>query len=182
MGRGKTSNVMKRLSTMRYELAMDMNPTPKILSLEETTIRNGILCNDGMCEYCRKTKASGSKGDHFYPMVGDRYPTEYCNDEWNCIPACVTCNSSKGGKNWKTWFESNNKSNPMTYLPEDEKAVILAKFTRYDREMQKYCQRKKVDRAHFDRLMEIIRQAFAKVDDGVKVIEMPIAAPSVFVL
>jgi hypothetical protein len=168
MPRAKTSNVMRRLSTLRYEIAKDMNPIPRTLPFEEVVLRNSILCNDGLCEYCRRNKASGGFGDHFYPIIQDKYPTVYCDDDWNRIPACSTCNCSKGGKNWKIWFASNIINNPIKSLNDTERKAIEQKFSRYDEAMQKHCQRKIVNKTCFDNLMNMICTTFDKVDKEIR--------------
>jgi len=137
MPRRRTSYVMKRLSTLRYEIARDMTPQSRPLSELERVFRNGILCNDGFCEYCRRNKVSKGFGDHFYPVISGKYPSAYCDDDWNRVPACTTCNVSKGGKTWKEWFDSDTPHNPLKYMTAEEQLVLMEKFSRYDKIMQK---------------------------------------------
>lgn len=159
---------MKRLSTLRYEIAKDLTPEPRPLPLEEKQLRDSILRNDGMCEYCGKNRASGCFGDHLYPIIMNKYPSEYCSDEWNQIPACSTCNASKSGRTWRDWFSSDYSNNPMKYLSPEEQQILLARFTRYDSEMQRFCQRKTVNESDFDELMEKVTTMFKEIDDAVR--------------
>jgi hypothetical protein len=158
---------MKRISTMRYEIAKDLTPEPRPLTNGEKKLRRSILRLDGLCEYCEKAKASAGFGDHFYPIIFDKYPSEYCNDEWNRIPACNTCNTSKSGRTWEEWFESNYSNNPIRNLTLEEREARCAKFRRYDKVMQKYCQRKKVNRSSFDELMTRVLRAFTEIDESI---------------
>ena len=167
MPRQRTSNLLKRMSTIRYEIAKDMTPEPIPLSAEHILLRNEILSNDGMCEYCGINRASGGWGDHFYPIIINKYPSEYCNDDWNKMPACSTCNAGKSGRTWREWFMSDSNTNPMTFLPSEQQDALLEKFTTYDMHMQRYCQRKNVDRDEFDRLMRQIEQTFKNVHDAI---------------
>lgn len=167
MPRPRTSNLMKRESTLRYEIAKDLTPEARQLTPEETQLRAEILALDGKCEYCRIREASRSKGDHFYSIICKKYPSVYCSDDWNIIPACSTCNSSKNGKTWKEWFESNNASNPYRIASLEEQANLMDKFTRYDEAMQRYCQRKDVDRLFFDDCMKKVTAALRAIDDDI---------------
>lgn len=67
MPRKRTSNVMKRLSTLRYEIAKDMTPEP----LHETELRNTLLNQNGLCLYCSKNRVSNGFGDIFTQYRGE---------------------------------------------------------------------------------------------------------------
>ncbi len=164
-GSSPTSNttcVQNRLSTMRYEIAKSLNPPPRILPQHERELRASLLALDGSCEYCGRNAGNGV-GDHFYAVMLDRYPSEYCNDAWNRINACVTCNSSKGNKTWRQWLTSKSPKNPLLNANAQTRTAVFAKFEKYDKYMQRYCQRKVIDKCFFDKQLLIIAQALTEV-------------------
>jgi hypothetical protein len=69
-----------------------------------------ILPESGMCVYC----GDETRGrDHFHPVVGpDGLPTGYCEDIWNIVTACPTCNSSKGNRSWLAFMKSTTPKSP----------------------------------------------------------------------
>lgn len=57
-------------------------------------------CFNNKCAYCGKTDNSGLTQDHFIPLSrGGEYTVN------NIIPACKSCNSSKGNKDFFEWYE-----------------------------------------------------------------------------
>jgi len=42
--------------------------------------------------------------DHYFPLMTNKLPTGYITELSNLIPCCGSCNSSKGGKHWKSWY------------------------------------------------------------------------------
>ena len=51
--------------------------------------------------------------DHFYPVVGqDGLPTGFCEDIWNSVACCPTCNSSKGNRPWLQFMQSTTPRSP----------------------------------------------------------------------
>ena len=165
-------NLNARISTLRYELAKDLNPEPRPLTVYEVNLRKSILNLDGCCEYCGKDlgkkNRNGKGGDHFYSVIKDCYPTEYCDDQWNNVPACSTCNSSKGGKQWKIWLLGKSSKNPANSMNAQQQQMIIDKFTRYDEAMQIHCQRKKVDKVLFDSCINIFKQAMVDVEKFIR--------------
>jgi len=53
------------------------------------------------CIFCG---APCSSVDHLHPMRRGGRLTGYCNERWNAVPACATCNSSKCGRDWRAWM------------------------------------------------------------------------------
>jgi len=53
------------------------------------------------CAYCG---GNYTEWDHLNPLIQDRKPTGYFSEIHNLVPACSTCNSSKGNKNWIDWI------------------------------------------------------------------------------
>lgn len=136
------SNITNRSSTLRNDIAKALNFPIRQLPPNESQLRNSLLTLDGMCEYCEIRPASKGKGDHFYSVILKGYPSEYCDDLWNLVPACSTCNSSKGGRHWELWLSSKSEGNPILKKSDMDRKRILTKFENYDRAMQKHCQPK----------------------------------------
>lgn len=91
---------LAKLTEMRHQSSrIDFEGEGGVSALEA---RGRILNLDGKCEYCEHRAAVTV--DHFYPLVKCRRPSGYCNDEWNSIPCCRECNSSKGGNTYHEWL------------------------------------------------------------------------------
>lgn len=69
----------------------------KVLSLLGM-YKDGIPCLH--CSYCGGQAAAW---DHLYAIVSGKRQTGYLNENNNLVPACTTCNSSKGNKSWRKW-------------------------------------------------------------------------------
>ena len=59
-------------------------------------------------------------------------PTDACNDIWNIIPCCTTCNSSKGGKLFNDWIKSKSAKNPFKRMNSSKKNKIINKIQKFD--------------------------------------------------
>ena len=75
-------------------------------------MRLSILKREDACVYCgdgpRCTR------DHFRPVIGQTgLPTGYCNDQWNIVPACPTCNASKGNRPWLVFMSTPSPTSPL---------------------------------------------------------------------
>lgn len=55
----------------------------------------------------------------------------------------------------------------MKSLSSQEQTALMEKFTRYEEAMQKYCQRKNVNRNTFDKLMEKVTKVFQDIDEAI---------------
>ena len=167
--------ISARSGTLRYELSKSLAPKERILPENELKLRSDILELDGICEYCRKNEAAG-KGDHFNCMVVNKQPSDYCNDLWNLVPCCTTCNSSKSGTHWKKWMTSKENTKKtkenklLSILSKEEADNLVEKFSRYDKIMNIHCQkRSQSDKILFDRIMANIEKT---LDDAqIEVIE-----------
>ncbi len=63
------------------------------------------------CVYCGDPATSM---DHFRPVIGPGgLPTGFGADEWNMVPACSTCNSSKGNQDWYTFMTRTTGKAPL---------------------------------------------------------------------
>ena len=68
------------------------------------------------CVYCGDKTTSL---DHIYSTVKEKLFTGYTNELKNLLPACSSCNSSKGNDDWEEWIYSDR---PVAqYAREDEK-------------------------------------------------------------
>jgi hypothetical protein len=139
----KDRNIIQRSSTLMYEMSKslgNLSLAEENMSNEESQLRNSILKNNDMCEYCECRPHSTL--DHFFPLVKHSFPTDACNDTWNLVPACKECNSSKGGKTIEEWSTGKGKCNPFA---DGKNKHILEKLTRYQEAANKYRYRKTFD-------------------------------------
>lgn len=81
---------------MRQRGEVDVNYTHQ--QWKETVIYFG-----GECAYCGRTMKKGERltKDHLEPVSGGGATTQD-----NIVPACSSCNSSKGATEWREWFMS----------------------------------------------------------------------------
>jgi 5-methylcytosine-specific restriction endonuclease McrA len=102
----------------------------------EVDLQKAILKMNGKCEYCENAEASTY--DHFFPLVKNKTPTDACNDFWNMVPSCATCNSSKGGRDVEQWMSSNGLKNPFRSMSESKRKRIAQKLRKYKTVAEKY--------------------------------------------
>ena len=57
------------------------------------------------CVYCSEPAKTW---DHLHNTVQDKWFSGFGNRIYNLVPACRTCNESKGGKHWLTYLEELN--------------------------------------------------------------------------
>lgn len=73
-------------------------------SAEETRQALAVLGQEPDRTYCVYCGVPAADADHLRPLVRHRRPTGFLNDYRNRVPACGTCNTSKGGQDWRTWM------------------------------------------------------------------------------
>ncbi|HGO5815915.1 TPA: HNH endonuclease [Mannheimia haemolytica] len=103
----KKKAIMGRISTITNAFVQDIIPT--ILPTEEEKkdfLETLKIENTKQCVYCGGVATTW---DHFRPLVRNKKPTGYINEISNMVPACSTCNSSKGNNDWKSWLNSETK-------------------------------------------------------------------------
>lgn len=108
MTRTNSNCIKARNSTIIYEISKSLGKltlSKDYISDEDIELKNNILNNNSICEYCEKNKATTN--DHLYPFVKDKMPTDACDDYWNIIPCCTSCNSSKGGSLFNDWIKKH---------------------------------------------------------------------------
>ena len=129
------SNIRHRSSTLIYEVSNRLSFIPSQDTTEADKIsKASILNGDGKCEYCGVNPATTL--DHYHPLVRDSKPTKYCNDFWNIVPCCGTCNSSKGNRDFWEWFEGTSKQNPFKKMQDHQLDKVREKFTLYDEQFE----------------------------------------------
>lgn len=79
----------------------------------------GQNSEDLKCVYCGKDAATW---DHLYNNVVNGRFSGYGHRIFNLVPACRTCNESKGNKHWRDFLEKLNPSNL------NERIKILTEF------------------------------------------------------
>ena len=63
--------------------------------------KEAVIYFEGTCAYCGRTMRKGERltRDHLEPVKEGGTTTQD-----NIIPACSSCNSSKGASEWREWF------------------------------------------------------------------------------
>ncbi|MDP4230413.1 MAG: hypothetical protein Q8916_08440 [Bacteroidota bacterium] len=68
--------------------------------------------NETLCIYC-ETKIANC-WDHFYSVRSKDKGIINANSITNLVPACGSCNDSRGNKDWRKWIESSAKGSPKS--------------------------------------------------------------------
>ena len=123
----------------------------------------------GECVYCGDP---ASTSDHFRPLVRaqDGMPSGAGNDMWNRVPACSTCNASKGTRPWRDFMACTTGKAPRARGVRDCNARAQ-KLAAYEREgdkrthalfnMRPFERRLRAARAQLARARDIIRAHYA---------------------
>jgi len=102
----------RSVSKLWWETCKALMPTRRTLPDAEIAARHKILKNDSICVYCGDEAGTM---DHFRPVIETNgMPSGYCDDDWNIVPACLSCNSSKGNRHWLTFMLSSTPKSPTT--------------------------------------------------------------------
>jgi hypothetical protein len=65
----------------------------------------------GVCVYCGQPATTT---DHLRPVLHPGgLPSGFGTDPWNCVPCCVTCNSSKGTSHWLAFMNRTTGKAPL---------------------------------------------------------------------
>lgn len=105
--RHKTSD---RTSTITNSYIAAIIPTIEASDEEKNEVLKilDMSISNVCCVYCGDDNPGW---DHFRSLVKDKEPTGYITEIYNLVPACSTCNSSKGKKEWREWlYCKTNKS------------------------------------------------------------------------
>ena len=64
-----------------------------------------------VCVYCGQPATTT---DHLRPVLHPGgLPSGFGTDTWNCVPCCVTCNSSKGTSHWLAFMNRTTGKAPL---------------------------------------------------------------------
>ena len=138
----------QRKSTLIHEACKQLSQVKAHDKDQQLCLRQRLLYLDGVCEYCRENRASTE--DHFFALVVNSRPTQFCDDVWNRIPACKACNSSKGNMPCLEWIASSRKGNPFRTKSKAEVKHAHARFAAYERACLQHCAKKTVDAGWWD--------------------------------
>lgn len=138
---GTRNYISSRMSTLTREIS---NCTATVrgeqITQEDIDLKNSILNMNGLCEYCEKNPAT--KGDHFFPLVRGKFPTDACSDFWNLVPSCGACNSSKRGCTLKEWLVQKSAGNPFHKMDPDTLSRVTTKLTNFEQHSEQRRYRK----------------------------------------
>jgi HNH endonuclease len=95
--------------------------------MRQTLAQLGQQWDDRRCVYCG---APSTDFDHFQAIVRARRPSGYLNEAKNLVPACGTCNQSKGSRDWHGWMIGRAKKCPLQrdILDLEERISVLKSF------------------------------------------------------
>lgn len=92
-----------------YATCKELMPAARQLDDAEQLCRDALLYLPG-CVYCG---GRASTVDHFRPVISrNGMPSGFCDDLWNIVPCCPTCNSSKGNQHWRTFMDKCTPKSP----------------------------------------------------------------------
>lgn len=100
----------KSAHALWFETCKALMPARRVLPKHEAAARARIIKNELRCVYCGDE--AGTR-DHFRPIISPGgMPSGYCDDDWNIVPACQTCNSSKGNRHWLLFMQTKTPKSP----------------------------------------------------------------------
>ena len=151
--------ISSRSSTLRGEYVKRMLKKNEMSRKEKEEYFKKYGLNINKCAYC------GGKAntiDHIYAVVNDKGFSGYTNDISNLIPACSSCNSSKGKLNWDEWIKSGRK-----------KAIAISKYKDFSTRMdiinnyieKNETENKKMSNKEIDFLNKKINEYNKKMED-----------------
>lgn len=156
----RMSKIARSFHSTWYATCKALMPKARLLPETEVKIKKLLLYLDG-CVYCGDEPTTT---DHFFPVIGkDGLPTGFCDDEWNVVPACSTCNSSKGNTHWHVFLARTSGKTPRARKVSDikERTKMLSEFERIGgRFIQKWM--KKGFKTELKNLRKSIKDAFNK--------------------
>lgn len=145
--------IVNRISTMINGISKFLAEVPdEVFTLGEAELKCSLLNLNGKCEYCETNPARTE--DHLFPLVKNRCPTDACNDKWNMVPSCGSCNSSKGKLSLEEWITKNTASNPFPRMDDETRARIVEKLRKYARVADERRYRKTFDIATVKQIID----------------------------
>ena len=99
------ANLKGRSSTISNAFAISITPYIYPSMEEIENFYEQLSIKEGQCAYCL---GDANSMVHLKPLVTDGLPTGYITDIHNLVPCCSACNSSKGKKDFSTWYLSKS--------------------------------------------------------------------------
>lgn len=105
--------ITSRLSSITNGFVQAIIPErqPTVAEVADALRRLGMTVEQRTCVYCG---ARATDWDHLQPLVRGRRPTGYFHEIENWVPACGTCNQSKGGQDWRVWMFGSARNSPRS--------------------------------------------------------------------
>lgn len=105
------SHVSRAVNNLWIASCKAMMPKPKPPTPQQLTEYKQIIKRMDLCVYCGDAATSM---DHFRAIMRFKgRPSGFCDDMWNMVPSCVTCNSSKGNRPWLTFMNRTTGKSPL---------------------------------------------------------------------
>lgn len=139
----------KRISTIRNAFAAAIAHYD---DFEEDNVRKAVEClgqnpdSELFCVYCG---GEAKTWDHLFPLVKESIYSGYGHQIGNLVPCCASCNSNKGGKNWKTWLSTKS------FADIDKKIAMIENY--HDRFFRKDERSEPLTEEYFGLLTKILR-------------------------
>lgn len=97
----RKTNSKKGKATLRKFVNNTYHRTGEVAQLSHNDWRDVVIYFDGCCAYCGKKSSRSVKltKDHIVPVLAGGTTCRY-----NIVPACQTCNSSKGATAIGKWY------------------------------------------------------------------------------
>ncbi len=101
------SMLRKRKTTVNHMFASALAEVEafSLNAVQDQLIRLGQSPDDPRCVYCGR---EATTWDHLFPTVRAGEYSGYGHTVANLVPSCSACNSSKGGKHWRSYVEQNS--------------------------------------------------------------------------
>lgn len=96
--------MIKRDSTLRHQYIKGILGKNTLSKADSKKHYETYNIDINKCAYCGE---HANTLDHIYGLVNQKEFSGYTNDISNLIPACSSCNSSKGNKDWDKWINSD---------------------------------------------------------------------------
>jgi hypothetical protein len=124
--------ITSRLSSITNGFVQAIIPErqPTATEVEEALQRLGMTMEQRTCVYCG---AGATDWDHLQPLVRGRRPTGYFHEIKNWVPACGTCNQSKGSQDWRIWMFGSAQNSPRSRGIEnlEGRAEVIENYERW---------------------------------------------------
>ena len=124
------SDLKGRSSTISNAFTISITPYISPTDDQVADFYKALDIQEGQCAYCL---GDGNGRDHLKPLVRNGMPTGYITDINNLVPCCQACNSSKGAKDFQTWYLSPKnikrlKSRGLTETQINHRFNVVSQF------------------------------------------------------